>query len=302
MGARARASLLPYASGMANGFVDVGGTRLFVRRWGPEDGQPLLFFHSLGPAASGALIEVGLGPLVDGGVAVAAPDMPGFGESPPLPADAYEVVRLAELGAALADRLGWERFALGGHSWGGAVAVHLAAAQHRRIRALVLVDSGHVDYADDPNADLDKSLEQLIEESEAKRIRARDRANVAGDLELEIDDPVVDSFMAGLMDDGQGGLITRTLGSSRGAATYHLMRSQQSAQWAAIAAAAIPTLLLLATEPPTAREANEAAAERFREAVPQADVRFVEGATHSLITDTREEFGETVREWLAAID
>ena len=287
---------------MQGDVIDAGGTRLFVRRWGAADGHPLLFFHSLGPAASAALIETGLGPLVDGGVQVAAPDMPGFGESPPLPADGYEVPRLAELGGALADRLGWERFALGGHSWGGAVAVHLAAAHPERIRALVLVDSGHIDYADDPDADLNQSLEALIAESEAKRIRARDRANVASDLELEIDDPVDDSFMAGLMDDGEGGLITRTLGSSRGAAMYHLMRSRQTERWPAIASAELATLLLLATEPESARLDNEAAAERFRAAVPQADIRFIEGATHSLITDMRAEFGETVREWLAAID
>jgi len=36
--------------------------------------------------------------------------------------------------------------------------------------------------------------------------------------------------------------------------------------------------------------------------VPQADIRFIEGATHSLITDLRDEFGATVGDWLAAID
>jgi pimeloyl-ACP methyl ester carboxylesterase len=287
---------------MGNDFVDVGGTRLFVRRWGEAGGDPLLFFHSLGPAASAALIEVGLGPLVDGGVEVAAPDMPGFGESPAVPADAYEVPRLLELGVGLADALGWDRFALGGHSWGGAIALHLAAAYPERVRALVLVDSGHLDYADDPNGDINASMEQMIEQGEARRIRARDRAQVAADLDLDIDDPVVDSFMAGLMDDGEGGLITRTLGTTRGPAMYHLMRSRQTDQWPAIAAAGLPTLLLLATVPDAARTRNEAAGEQFQAAIPQADVRFVEGATHSLITDLRDEFGESVREWLAAID
>lgn len=287
---------------MRGEWLDVGEARLYVRHWGEAEGDPLLFFHSLGPAASAALLETGLGPLTEGGVEVAAPDMPGFGESPPIPADAYEIPRLAELGLALADALGWERFALAGHSWGGAVAVHIAAAHPERVRALVLVDSGHLDYADDPNADLSASIERLSEESEAKRIRVRDRANVASDLELELDDPVVDSFMAGLVDDGAGGLISRTLGTTRGAAMYHLTRSRQTEQWPAIAAAGIPVLLLLATMPEEARTRNEAAAERFHEAIPEADVRFVEGATHSLITDMRDEFGETVREWLAAID
>jgi alpha-beta hydrolase superfamily lysophospholipase len=81
---------------------------------------------------------------------------------------------------------------------------------------------------------------------------------------------------------------------------YHLMRSRQSEQWASIADAAIPTLLLLATEPAATRETNVTAAARFRAAIPHADVRLVEGASHSLITDQRERFGVTVRDWLAS--
>ena len=47
---------------------------------------------------------------------------------------------------------------------------------------------------------------------------------------------------------------------------------------------------------------NVAGAARFRNAVPHADIRFIESATHSLITDLRDDFGQTVREWLAALD
>jgi hypothetical protein len=47
---------------------------------------------------------------------------------------------------------------------------------------------------------------------------------------------------------------------------------------------------------------NESAAARFGAAVPQADIRFLEGASHSLITDLRDRFGEIVRDWLAARD
>jgi pimeloyl-ACP methyl ester carboxylesterase len=287
---------------MLGDFVDVGGTRLYVRRWGPLDGKPFLFLHSLGSAASAALIHAGTGPLVDDGYAIAAPDLPGHGESPVVAPEDYEVTRLAQLGVSLADALGWERFVLGGHSWGGAIAVHIAAAHPGRVRALILVDSGHLDYANDPNGDINATMEQMIEDGESKRIHVRDRAHVASDLELDIDDPVVESFMAGLTDDGEGGLISRTLGSARGPAMYHLMRSEQTEQWPAIAAAGIPTLLLLATVPEDRRAENELGAERFKAAIPHADVRFIEGATHSLITDLRDEFGEMVREFLAAID
>jgi pimeloyl-ACP methyl ester carboxylesterase len=136
---------------------------------------------------------------------------------------------------------------------------------------------------------------------EAARRRAPDRAGVARDLELPVDDSVVTAFMEGITDDGSGGLISRTLGSSRARAMYHLARARQSDRWAAVAAAATPTLLLLATEPDDARATNEVAAARFHAAVPQADIRLVPGATHSLITDLRDEFGQIVLDWLARL-
>ena len=280
-------------------WVELGGERAsYVRRWGPDDGRPLLFLHSLGPAASGALLGPGVGPLVDAGFAIAAPDHPGFGESPPIDAAEYAVPRLADRAWQIADALGWPELVLSGHSWGGSMAVHAAAARPERVQALVLVDSGHLDYADQPGVGLDKSLESLSEEAEAARRRAPNRAGVAKDLELDVDDPVVDAFLEGMQDDGEGGLISRTLGTSRGAAMYHLMRARQSDQWQALADAGIPTLLLLATTPDDIRAMNETAAERFRTAVPQSDIRFIEGATHSLITDLRDRFGKLVAEWL----
>jgi pimeloyl-ACP methyl ester carboxylesterase len=283
---------------MRGEWVELGGERVFVRRWGPDDGRPVLFLHSLGPAASGALLGPGIGPMAEAGFAIAAPDHPGFGQSPPIEADAYAVPRLADRAWDIADALGWRQLILSGHSWGGSIAVHAAAARPDRVLALVLVDSGHLDYADSPGAGLDTSLESLSQEAEAARRRAPDRASIARDLELELDDPVVAAFLEGMQDDGEGGLISRTTGTSRGAAMYHLMRARQSDQWSAIADARIPTLLLLATQPDDIRAMNETAAALFHDAVPQADIRFIEGATHSMVTDLRDRFAEIVAGWL----
>ena len=258
----------------------------------------MLFLHSLGPAASGELLAPGVTALAEAGLSIAAPDMPGFGESPPLDLEGYTAGSLGALAWGVADAIGWDRVVLAGHSWGGSVAVHAAAARPERVRALLLVDSGHLDYGDQPGPRLDETLEDLTAKMEAARVRPKDRAEVASDLELPLDDPVVDAYMAGLKDDGEGGLISRTLGASRAKAMYHLMRARQSDQWAALAAGGFPTLLLLATKPDDLRATNEAAAGRFKAAVPHADVRFVD-ATHSLITDLRGRFGEIVRDWLA---
>jgi pimeloyl-ACP methyl ester carboxylesterase len=68
---------------------------------------------------------------------VIAPDLPGFGESPPLngPATAD---RLAELVITFANAMGLEQFDLNGHSFCANVAVHVAARYPQRVRRLVL--------------------------------------------------------------------------------------------------------------------------------------------------------------------
>jgi pimeloyl-ACP methyl ester carboxylesterase len=274
---------------------------LSVRRWGRRGGTPLLFLHALGPASSAAFLGLGVGPLEDAGYDVAAPDLPGYGDSPPLPPEEYAVPALAERAGRLAGELGWDRFVLVGHSWGGAIACHLAAAHPDMVRALVLVDSGHLDYADTPGADLDATLEELVARSEETRLRLPDRDAVAHLVHTDPDDVLVDAFLEGMEPDGEGGLVSRTPATARGAALYHLTRSRQSETWPVIAAGGLPVLLLLATEPDEARVVNEQGAARFSGVLPGAAVRWVERATHSLVTDERERFGAAVAEWLSGL-
>jgi hypothetical protein len=85
---------------------------------------------------------------------------------------------------------------------------------------------------------------------------------------------------------------------SLGPALYHVARSRQSETWAVLADHGVPTPLLLAASPAEARVVNEEGEGRFAAAVSQADVRWVPGATHSLVTDERERFGATVATWL----
>ncbi len=69
-------------------------------------------------------------------------DMPGHGFSAHLPPAAdYLLVAFVRAAFAAADALGWERFALLGHSLGGVVASVMAAARPQRIERLLTIEA-----------------------------------------------------------------------------------------------------------------------------------------------------------------
>jgi pimeloyl-ACP methyl ester carboxylesterase len=92
--------------------------------------------------------------------------------------------------------------------------------------------------------------------------------------------------------------VSRVTPDAQGAAMYHLGRARQTETWPALQEEQIPTLLLLATEPPAAFEQNQRAAHAFKAVIHQADVQLLEGATHSLVSDLRIAFGQLVLEFL----
>ncbi|MDX6475585.1 MAG: 4,5:9,10-diseco-3-hydroxy-5,9,17-trioxoandrosta(10),2-diene-4-oate hydrolase, partial [Gaiellaceae bacterium] len=142
--------------------VTAGDARIAVRHWGSRDGIPVAFWHALGPDASGAeLAEVAL-VLADAGFHVVALDGPGFGSSPLLPPERYCLTSLVAILNEVFDALEIDRPVVMGHSWGGAVAVKHAAAHPHDVRALVLFDSGHLDYRDLDGTDADKPLEERV--------------------------------------------------------------------------------------------------------------------------------------------
>ena len=68
-------------------------------------------------------------------------DLPGHGETPTRVAP-LDIDGLAAMTLDLADRWGLERFDLAGHSFGGAVAIAIAARRPERVRRLVVVSLG----------------------------------------------------------------------------------------------------------------------------------------------------------------
>ena len=101
-------------------------------------------------------------PPVEAGSRVVALDAPGFGRSPAVETDAHALDRLAGLCRAAADALVLTEPVLAGHSWGGAVVVAAAALRPHDARALVLLDGGHTDPGNWPDAQPGASFAELL--------------------------------------------------------------------------------------------------------------------------------------------
>jgi pimeloyl-ACP methyl ester carboxylesterase len=101
-------------------------------------GRPLLLVHGFTGAKEDFADH--LDDLAAAGWHVVALDLPGHGDSHPAGA-AFGFEPYAEVVLGLADDLGWDRFALLGHSMGGVVAQHVVLEAPRRVSALVLMDT-----------------------------------------------------------------------------------------------------------------------------------------------------------------
>jgi alpha-beta hydrolase superfamily lysophospholipase len=99
------------------GFVEAGGTSLFVRRWGEADSPAVFYWHGGG---GGSNEWPYFAPALEAaGYSVYAPDAPGYGESPPIEPDRYKTPAVADLALALVDELAIAPVIWVGYSWGG---------------------------------------------------------------------------------------------------------------------------------------------------------------------------------------
>ena len=121
--------------------VDLGDVSLHVVDAG-EGGRPVMLVH--GFTATSAEVAGVVEPLAELGWHAVAPDLRGHGRSDrPTDAGAYSLELMAADVLALADWLGWDRFALLGHSMGGGVAQLIALDHPERLTGLVLASTFH---------------------------------------------------------------------------------------------------------------------------------------------------------------
>jgi pimeloyl-ACP methyl ester carboxylesterase len=121
--------------------ADLGDVTLHVVDAG-EGGRPIMLVH--GFTANSDEVAGVMEPLAALGWHAVAPDLRGHGRSDrPTDARAYSLELMAADVLRLADWLGWDRFALLGHSMGGGVAQLVALDHPERLTGLVLASTFH---------------------------------------------------------------------------------------------------------------------------------------------------------------
>ncbi|MGN8260440.1 alpha/beta fold hydrolase [Pseudomonas sp. SMSB3] len=117
--------------------LSLGHIELAAHLFGPEQGLPVIALHGwLDNANSFARLAPRLK-----GLRIVALDLAGHGYSEHRPPGAgYALADYAHDVLRVAEQLGWQRFALMGHSLGAIICVQLAAALPERVSHLALID------------------------------------------------------------------------------------------------------------------------------------------------------------------
>ncbi len=133
--------------------VAAGLATNYHRAGRPGSAPPALLLHGSGPGVSAwANWRLNVGPLGER-VEVVAPDLVGFGLTERPGDAAYSLERWRGHLLAFVDALGLERFSLVGNSFGGALALSLAATVPDRVHRLVLMGSVGVPFEITPGLD-----------------------------------------------------------------------------------------------------------------------------------------------------
>ncbi len=124
-------------------FIDVGGVRAHVRDEGVGAGGktaaiPIVLIHG---SLESLQVWEGWVEALKGRARLISVDLPGHGLTGAWPRDEYTIDAYADFIEVLADTLNLDRFAVAGHSMGGAVAWTFAATRPNRVSHLILVDS-----------------------------------------------------------------------------------------------------------------------------------------------------------------
>ncbi len=222
---------------------------------------------------------------------------PGW-ETPQLAVGEYRPTALARLVVDLLDALELERAVYVGHSWGASIGCHLAASAPARLDALVLLDAGYTDFQDRPGyEEMDLAAVTAISVEQARDARWSSWEDC-----FEFFRPFVRTWRPALeerlragMREENGLIVPVVQPDVFAAASYGVMVEPPSATLESLEKLEVPILLVVASDT-ISTEHGRRALERFRSAVPDAEVVEVDSG-HDLLADAPEDTLAVLDRW-----
>lgn len=170
---------------------------------GPPNKTPVLCVHGF-PQSSYMWRHL-LPALADAGHRALAPDLPGYGDSPPDPPGTWE--RQVEAVERFRRAVGLDRAALVVHDWGGLIGLRWACDHPDAVGALVISNTGF--FPDGEWHDMGRAMRTEGQGEALVDSVSRDGlAALLGGLGQGIDDAAVDEYWKGFIsEDGRRGML-----------------------------------------------------------------------------------------------
>jgi haloalkane dehalogenase len=225
--------------------------------------------------------------LAKAGWRAVAPDLAGFGDSPPDPPGTWE--RHVESIGRFHEELGLGEVVLVVHDWGGLIGLAWACEHPDAVRGLVISDTGF--FADGKWHGLAQTMR--TEGQGEELLRNLDRDGLAAMLSQAtqgIDDAAINEYWRGFDGDArrQGHLDF-----------YRSMDFEKLAPYEGrLAAIGVPALILWGENDPFAPVSG---AHRFDRELPDTQLVVVEGAGHFVFEDAPQETADAVTSFLAGL-
>ena len=255
---------------------------LSYRESGSPDGPVALLLH--GFPESSYMWDGVMQPIADAGWRAVAPDLAGFGDSPPDPPGTWE--RHIEAVERFRQELGIERCVPVMHDWGGLIGLRWACEHPDAVQALVISATGF--FSDGKWHGMAKALkepgtgEQVMEGFTREGFEAVMRQSSAG-----MTDEAIAEYWKAFADE------------ARRAGVLELYRSGDFSKLEQydLAGLGVPTLLVWGEEDEFAPVAG---AHRFERELPDTELVVVDGARHFVWEDAPERCAEALTKFLRA--
>ena len=256
---------------------------LFYRESGPADGPVALLVH--GYPESSHMWEGVMPAIADAGWRAVAPDLAGFGDSPPDPPGTWE--RRVESLERFRRELGIERCVPVVHDWGGLIGMRWACEHPEAVEALVISSTGFF-----PDGKWHGMAKALREPGTGEQVMdSIDRDGFAAVLRQQsptITDEAIDEYWKAYADDERrhGQLELYRSGDFSKLEGYDLARL------------GVPALLVWGEEDEFAPLAG---AHRFERELPDTELVVVPGARHFVWDDAPADCAAALTAFLARV-